>query len=365
MDIIGLSFLLMPGSILLAFVVAAIAAYQRFAADKLKAEGYALASGGDFLRYALLFFGEVASVIFIIQIIFTGINLKFPDTSFYPLYLPYSNGAISTAISALVVIFPLMIAIEWWIRRSKTRGVHETLAHKGYIWAGLVVTTLIIVVTAITTLNKYLTGELSIRFVLKAVSLGLIAALLCGFRVAGILKPKMKHVFTVAYVVAGVVIAATVVWGFILIGSPATARSHRLDEQRVSNLWSIQQRVFEYWNTHNELPAPLGSLEVHGKLPVDPVTNAPYKYEIAEVKQPAPGGIVHYRLCATFDLPSEEFGPAGSVLNPGPNPGSDDVWKHGKGDTCFERSIDPKDFPKANMYPVPVNTTPSDLKTGN
>ena len=50
------------------------------------------------------------------------------------------------------------------------------------------------------------------------------------------------------------VVLAAVVYGFILVGSPASQRVLRFDERRVSDLQSISFALDSYWLRNEQLP---------------------------------------------------------------------------------------------------------------
>lgn len=133
--------------------------------------------------------------------------------------------------------------------------------------------------------------------------------------------------------VASLVVAATVTWGFVLVGSPTTRRLERFDERRVQDLQTIAreiQSMVEDLNHKGTLKEPLprtleeasrkaryDRLNLH-----DPETGAPYGYRIQNETT--------YELCATFarkrDSDAQVF------------------WNHAAGTHCF--TIDVLDPPR-------------------
>lgn len=116
-----------------------------------------------------------------------------------------------------------------------------------------------------------------------------------------------------------VVIGAIVV-GLYLSGSPKEQRLLRLDERRVSDLINISHKISSYRRVREVMPDALTALvdgHVSRRLPVDPVTEASYLFEIVEGD--------NYKLCAEFSRVSKKH-QAG------------DFWHHGAGLHCFELS---------------------------
>ena len=138
----------------------------------------------------------------------------------------------------------------------------------------------------------------------------------------------------------------TVVYGFVVMGSPMTIRKLRFDERRISDLSSLQnQIVFNFWQQKGRLPKTLEELydPISGITPVtDPETFEPYEY--------SNDGKLTFTVCANFALPSSTGAKGAPAI---PNPvfltkysefGGQD-WVHGQGRSCFERTIDTELYP--------------------
>lgn len=137
------------------------------------------------------------------------------------------------------------------------------------------------------------------------------------------------------YSIIGIV-ALSVVAGFFFVGSPLDERTRRIDERRISDLQLIQNEIIGYWMNKEKLPEDLSLLrdDIRGiSIPADPETGAPYEYKIL--------GDMKFSLCATFKLPSREYGEISAKPIPAEPYGGAENWQHGEGRVCFERTIDP------------------------
>ena len=112
-------------------------------------------------------------------------------------------------------------------------------------------------------------------------------------------------------------VAAAVVVGLAITGSPAEQRLLRLDEQRVAELQQLVGRAEGRWERDGRLPDTADDL-VDGqfltRLPTDPSTGQPYEYRITRPRQ--------FEVCATFDRASR------------PDLAGD-FWFHEAGQRCF------------------------------
>jgi hypothetical protein len=119
---------------------------------------------------------------------------------------------------------------------------------------------------------------------------------------------------------SSLVVAATVLAGLWLGGSPDGERLRRLDERRVQDLQQIARTLEGRARREGALPetpaALVDGLRLDG-LPTDPVSGRPYRYE-----RLAPD---RFRLCADFAARSSD--------------GPDTFWDHGNGPACFEFDV--------------------------
>ena len=113
---------------------------------------------------------------------------------------------------------------------------------------------------------------------------------------------RIHVMFSVA---SSLVVAAAVIWGFALVGSPGTTRLQRFDQQRLDDLQTIFREIQSLCrdpDIKDELTNPLpATLEELAKLAryerinlTDPETGQRYGYTVKDGTT--------YELCATFSL---------------------------------------------------------------
>lgn len=298
----------------------------------------------DFFLWAGTVIALYGSVISLIALLFEYVNQAFPDPlAFYG--DPY-GGAVRAAMAGVIVLVPTTIVLLRIIRKSI-----EKEAGKAEIWVrrwALVLTIFIAIVTIlidlITLITTFLGGELSVRFGLK-VAIVLLVALGVFMHFLADLKGYWKENASKANLVGigvGVLALASVVAGFFIIGTPGEIRMLRYDEQKVSDLQSIQYQVVNYYQQKGELPTDLAFLDdpISGFMtPKDPQSGASYVY--------SPLGDLEFQLCASFNKPTLDTKGQGSYGRDMsyPSMGVDENWQHGEGDTCFTRTIDPERYP--------------------
>jgi hypothetical protein len=120
----------------------------------------------------------------------------------------------------------------------------------------------------------------------------------------------------VAVIGSVAVVAAAVVAGLLIIGSPAEQRLLRFDERRVNDLTQLAGRAELQWTQERRLATSAAELvdQYLTRLPTDPATREPYEYRTT--------GPRAFEVCAVFARPSRpEL--------------AGDFWFHEAGRHCF------------------------------
>jgi hypothetical protein len=288
------------------------------------------------LAIATLYVGVISFT----TLCFQYINVKFPD-----LLNLYYSGALDTirqAMAALIVVWPVFILMSWFIQRDikADPDKHNVGIRKWLLYLTLFVTSITIIVDLVTLINYFLNGEITTRFILKvlvvlAVAITVFWYYLWDLRTEAPWKSKLPKVTAV---LTSVVVVGTILLGFMFVGSPMEQRQLRIDGQRVTDLSSLQGGIVDYYSRKQVLPKSLSELSdplTYFVVPVDPETGAAYEY-VAKDKYT-------FELCANFAKESD-VDPATTrpyVVN---DPYSQN-WLHSAGRACFERTIDPEQYP--------------------
>lgn len=298
------------------------------------------------------------SVVSVLNLLFEVINRSFPD----PLQMyvdPYSS-AIRWTIASLFIIFPLYILFSWILNRDMVRNPEkrELSVRKWLIFLTLFVAGVVIAVDLIVLINTFLGGEITTRFVLKVITVLVVVGAIFGYYLSDV-HGKLANGIARTYFAWGsaLFVVASIVVGFIVMGSPTTQRLLRLDDQRVQALSSIQWQLVNYWQQKERLPETLEQLRdpISGfVVPVDPVTGEMYGYETT--------GKNTFKLCATFGASNQGSQVSYETSRPVPMPvptkgygnGIDENWQHSTGKVCFDRTIDPELYPSLKNVKRPI-----------
>lgn len=297
----------------------------------------------DVFMYLLAIAALYISAVSFGTLIFQYIDLLFPD----PLtdYPGRGRDAIRWAVSALVVIFPVYVWASWTL--AKEAALHpekrELQTRKWLFHFTLFAAAGFIIGDIITLIYKFMGGDISARFLLKVLTVLFIAAAVFGYYLWNVRKEEMASRdprFRIFILAVLIIVAAAAIAGFFVSGSPFRERERRFDEERINDLQSIQWQIVNYWQRKERLPEELEDLrdEISGyAAPRDPESGLSYGYRVL--------GDLRFELCADFKTESNEsvsgvprpIFPAGRGLS--------EIWTHGIGQMCFERTIDSELYP--------------------
>lgn len=287
------------------------------------------------------------AVVSFLTIIFQYINILLPDDLSYSGFAQ-SSSLIRGGTAALIVVWPVYVCLMRLLKRDEAAepDKHDLRIRKWLFNLTLFMSAITIIVALIWVIGSFLNGELTMRFLLKVSTVLAVAIMVFGYyrwelKREVVVKSKL---FTIIGATVSSLILVTIIAGFFIAGTPQQQRQRRQDEQRVSDLSSLQYQIVDYWQRKGDLPPSLKDLNDNLSsvyVPLDPATKTDYRYEIIDP--------LRFKLCANFATKSvvEETRYSGS-----------EQWAHDAGLVCFERNIDPdrQGLPKgAEALPVVID----------
>ena len=263
-------------------------------------------------------------------LVFGLIDHSFPDALDFR--DRYPSGGQATAIASVIIAFPLylFLARRLALQADADPERRQSPVRRWLTYFTLVVAAGIILGDLIALLANVLTGDPTLRFALKAVSILVITACVFGFylwdmRQAEAAAPEGGNALArrVLFPAVVIMVVGCIAYALFLMGSPGQQRDIRLDQNRVSHLSNIADNVDLYWELNEELPAELalmsGPRYFINRLH-DPESGLPYEYRVLEGAR--------YELCAVFSTDTAE-------LSRQDRPFSERAWDHREGRTCF------------------------------
>ena len=266
------------------------------------------------------------------SMLFRFIEYWFPD----PVTLVHAynlRSAITWQMASIAVAFPIFLLVMRIIL-AEVRAQPERLqsgVRKWLTYIALLLTAGGLIGDLICFFDYFLTGELTVRFLLKALTVLLMCAAIFFYYLGSLrweresdLAPERKDSLRFGAGAVAVVVGAFCV-GLGVAGNPSAQRHLEADGQRVQNLKAIAATIHSQFTRPRttqagvSLPSSLLELQRYGirsSQTQDPETRAPYEYR--------PRTSTVYELCAVFSEASERDQMPVTQF-----------WYHGKGQTCF------------------------------
>ena len=278
--------------------------------------------------FASLYWLTISLIILLFQIIDT----IFPDQ----VLNSYGRQSISTfALSSVIVITPVFLYFAYKTNNEiqKDNSKKDLWIRRWLIYITMFFAGISIITDGIILINFFLNGDLTTRFILKVLVMILIPGFIFWYLRYLLNRDYQTSPYnkTIAFGVI-LLILATVISAFIVVGSPVENRLKRIDEERVQDLSLIQNEIFSYWQQTNKLPDNIKELEDdirYINIPSDPKTKEDYKYTKTSD--------LTFTLCATFDTAETKSTSREYYYNM-----IEGTWAHGVGEVCFDRTIDPE-----------------------
>jgi len=286
----------------------------------------------------LLYAGTVA----LLNILFSVINVAFPQVSQYGYY---GSNSISLPVATLIVVFPLFLFLANVLRKGYVEdpGRKDYPVRKGLIYLTIFIAGGVLAGDLVTLIYYFLDGQdMTTAFILKILSVLVVIGSVFGYYLDDLKDRLTGSRRNIWRAVAAVLVIGSIVAGFSVLGTPQTQRMYRYDSQKVSDLQNIQGQIVNYWQQKEMIPTTLEQLQdpISGFIvPTDPQTQMSYEYKKT--------GTLSFDLCAEFNkVLQSDTNSVPRVVYPEPMGKLGDSWLHEAGKQCFSRTID------SQLYPV-------------
>lgn len=276
------------------------------------------------------------SVSFLLVLLFSVINLSIPDAAEGYWAIEGNSSSVRLGIAMLIVFFPTYLVLTRRVnvlRRKETNASYLGLT-KWLMYLSLLIGGGVILGDLVAIILAFLEGELTTRFILKAlVLLAVVGAAFYYYlqdaRGYWLTRESASKMFGAGMTV---VVLASLVTAFFYTETPAQVREMKLDETQIQDLQQIQWRIDEALRMSSTTPATLEAVYGEFPVPAAPEDREAYSYEVT-----AEG----FNLCATFSRDSSEadqmmFSPSFDASMPIKNA---DNWQYKEGRYCFERVV--------------------------
>ncbi len=145
----------------------------------------AYGSARDAFIYGTLFITLTTSAFYLGDVVFELLNRAFPDPADAPSFRS-TLQAIRWSVSGLIVAFPVFLFMVWFVARAVERDPtrRASKVRQGAIYLTLFVASLVLIGDVTAAVYSFLGGELTTRFVLKVLTVAIIAGAVFAYYVA-------------------------------------------------------------------------------------------------------------------------------------------------------------------------------------
>ena len=277
------------------------------------------------------------SVSFLLVLLFGIINLIIPDAADYYYVIEGASYSVRLGIAILVVFFPAYLFLTRLVNiaRREEAVLEYTGLTKWLMYLSLLIGGGVILGDLVAIILAFLNGELTTRFILKAIVLLAIVGSAFFYYLQdarGYWLTHEQHSKVYGLVMA-LIVAASIVTGFFHTETPNAVRDMKLDAKQVQDLQQIQWYIQDQMLLGtSSLPTSLAKIGNGFELPQAPEDRPAYSYAVTNQG---------FKLCATFSRDSEradtppvnvEFKSDQPIKNP-------DNWQYKAGSYCFERIV--------------------------
>lgn len=290
------------------------------------------------------------------MVIFQIINKKIIDTLDYAPGF-FDQGDLKFGISAIIIAAPIYFILTKLINKNILVGKldKESGIRKWLTYFILLISAVVMIGWLIGTINSFLNGELTLKFILKALTAILISALIFSYYLYDIRRSdvsKNNNIIRVYFYGSIAIVVAALVASFFFIDSPQTVRLQKYDQNIINKFSQIDSAINAYYGENSKLPINLDALLEGGPSAAyslienditDPGTNKFFEYKV--------GGKDTYELCATFKTENKSLANDKSAYYDY----VDTRWLHGAGYQCLKQRVAQIDRTKPAPVSVPVN----------
>ncbi|MFH1523323.1 MAG: DUF5671 domain-containing protein [Patescibacteria group bacterium] len=288
-------------------------------------------------KYAFFYMLSLVALIFMAwsagMIIFQIIN-KFIIDIINQYRGSYSPDQLKYAISALIISSPIFYLTSRQIYKNLFSGTLDKNSgiRKWLTYFILFVSSVVALGWLIATVNSFLDGELTTKFILKSITaIGISAAIFTFYlydikrdEVAG-KKDKMIQIYFYGSLIF---VIATFTASLFIVESPQATRDRKYDNTILEKFENIDGAINTYYNDYGKLPISLDELKsdfsyLTEENLANPVTKEKFEYKILEDDK--------YELCTVFRTSNKDDDARESF--------NKDRWTHEAGKQCLSQKV--------------------------
>jgi len=278
----------------------------------------------------------------LVALVFTGLSVGMIVFQLINKYIPdianiyqgsFSADLLRFGISALIIAAPLYFIVSRLIYKNLYTGVldKDAAVRKWLTYFILLASSVLMLGWLIAIINNFLNGELTLKFILKAVSSIIIALIAFSFYLYDIKREQVANVksniIRLYFWGSLIIIVAVFTSALFIIETPKQARDRKIDTATINSFSQIDIAINDFYKKTDKMPESLAQLMadtnyLNDRDIKDVETNEIYQYQVLGEKK--------YQLCAFFrtsnqdDLNSDYY---------------NRYWPHQAGEQCIEQDV--------------------------
>ncbi|MCA9364077.1 hypothetical protein KC727_02570 [Candidatus Kaiserbacteria bacterium] len=274
------------------------------------------------------------SLMSLIFLLFSIITIAFPDPLESYWQVDSASSSIRSSIAMLIVFFPAYLVLTRKVNTARRRSEDYLKFTTWLVYLSLLLGGVVLLGDLVSVVNTFLNGELTIRFVLKALTVFVVigAAFFYYLKdVRGYWQTHEKQSLQYGATVLTVVVVALIL-GFFHTETPAQVREHTADNTTLADLQDMEWHIENYYSLNGTVPKTLEEAYQGFETPTAVVGRRAYEYSVTQ------NG---FQLCAEFAFVSDPY----SNVYTRPLPAEENMikgasnWEHTAGWSCFPRVL--------------------------
>ncbi|MFA4941074.1 MAG: DUF5671 domain-containing protein [Patescibacteria group bacterium] len=303
-------------------------------------------------KFAFFYMLSLVALIFMAlstgMIIFQIINKNIPDI--LNIYQgAFSSGQLKYAISALIISAPIFYVCMKQIYSNLKTGELEKDSgiRKWLTYFILFISSVVMIGWLIGTVNTFLNGDMTAKFILKAITALLISAAVFSFYLYDIKRVDVigvNKVIKIYFYSSLAIILATFVASLFAVESPVQTRARKYDSLVLGNFNNINSAINSYYKEYKKMPGGLNELKGEYSYLGEDSTKDPEKKNEFEYRIV---GENTYELCAEFKTSNKN-----NDNDNGDYSYYKEKWPHEAGYQCLKQKVHDENI--KDEIPVPV-----------
>ena len=203
-------------------------------------------------------------------VIFQIINKYFGIGTYTYGYDSYYTSTLRFHLASLIIVMPIFLIITGILHKQyrENKLNFQSGIHRWLTYLMLFIAFCNIVGGLVAIVNGFLKGEFFSSFILKAITVMVIALGVFGYNFYDMKRKSFdsrSQISLISLVLVIILSVAAIVGAFVIMGSPLTARLYEFDNTRVYNLSNIRTQIQYYYDVNKKLKLPT-ALEINKRI---------------------------------------------------------------------------------------------------